>query len=61
MDAYGEGVKCLNGREKIAFDDIEGRRALEGRTVRDALDELARLASEVGSCLNVPEIESQES
>ncbi len=61
VDAYGEGVKCLNGRERIAFDSIEGRRELEGRTVRDALDELARLASEVGRYLNVPDIEASES
>lgn len=60
-DAEGEGVKCLNGEERIAFDSIEGRRALEGKTVRSALDQLARLASEVEAYLNVPDIESQES
>ncbi len=59
-DADGEGVKCLNGAERIAFDSIEGTRVLEGRTVRGALDELARLASEVEEYLNVPDIESQE-
>jgi hypothetical protein len=57
----GEGVKCLNGEERIAFDAIEGKRELEGRTVRWALDEMARLASEVEHYLNVPDIESQES
>lgn len=60
LDADGEGVKCLNGNERIAFDSIEGKRALEGRTVRWALDELGRLASEVEGYLNVPDIESQE-
>jgi hypothetical protein len=60
-DAHGEGVKCLNGREHIAFDSIEGRRALQGWVVRDALEELSRLASEVRTYLNVPDIETQES
>ena len=41
-DADGDGVKCLNGDERIAFDSIEGRRALEGRTVRSALEEMGR-------------------
>jgi len=59
-DADGEGVKCLNGRERITFDSIEGSRALEGWTVRHALDELARLSSEVERYLNIPDIEAQE-
>jgi hypothetical protein len=60
-DADGEGVKCLNGYEHILFDSIEGRRSLEGRTVRGALEEMARLASEIELYLNVPNIEAQES
>lgn len=59
-DAHGEGVKCLNGRERISFESIEGSRALEGWFVRDALAELGRLASEVERYLNIPDIESQE-
>lgn len=60
-DAAGEGVKCLNGNERIEFDRIEGKRALEGRTVRGALDDLTRLGSELERFLNVPDLESQES
>jgi hypothetical protein len=60
-DAIGEGVKCLNGSERIEFDRIEGKRALEGRTVRGALEDMGRLATEVEQYLNVPDIESQES
>lgn len=60
-DAAGEGVKCLNGNERIEFDSIEGKRALQWWSVRKALGELAQLASEIGQYLNVPDIESQES
>ncbi len=60
-DALGEGVKCLNGNERIEFDRIEGKRALEGRTVRGALDDMARLGSEIERYLNVPDIDGQES
>jgi hypothetical protein len=60
-DAMGEGVKCLNGSERIEFDPIEGKRTLQGRIVRRALDDLARLATEVEHYLNVPDIETQES
>jgi len=60
-DADGDGVKCLNPNDRVAFDTIEGRRALEGRTVRKGLDAMAKLASEVVGFLHVPDIESQES
>ena len=59
-DAEADGVKCLNGAERVAFDPFEGHRALEGRTVREALSELSRLASEAEAYLNVPDIERQE-
>lgn len=54
-DADGDGVKCLNGGEEISFEDIEGKRLLEGRSVRDALVVLAGFASEVVAYLKVPE------
>jgi hypothetical protein len=47
-DAEGSGVKCLNGRDEITFDDIEGMRLLEGLWVVDGLAVLAGLATEVG-------------
>ncbi|MGA2763394.1 MAG: hypothetical protein ABSG17_08530 [Spirochaetia bacterium] len=58
VDADGDGVMCLNGREEIAFEDIEGKHLLEGRKVRDALEVLAGLASEVVAYLKVPESDS---
>lgn len=54
-DAQGDGVKCLNGNEEIAFEDIEGRHLLAGMRVRDALAVLMGFASEVVSYLKVPE------
>ncbi|HUI71782.1 MAG TPA: hypothetical protein VL354_14780 [Spirochaetia bacterium] len=60
-DADGDGVKCLNAKDRVTFDSIEGRRALEGRTVRKSLEAMARLASEIVTFLQVPDMESQES
>jgi hypothetical protein len=60
-DASGDGVKCLNCDAEIAFDQIEGQRVLQGRTVRDALAELEQFALEAVSYLNIPDMESQES
>jgi len=57
-DADGDGVKCLNGREEIVFDQIEGARLLAGRKVTDALVVLAGFSSEVVAYLNVPVVES---
>jgi hypothetical protein len=59
-DASGDGVKCLNADREIAFDEIEGKKALEGRTVVEGLQLLADLADEAVSYLNIPEIETQE-
>lgn len=59
-DASGDGVKCLNADREIAFDEIEGKKSLEGKTVREALEDLGALATEVVAFLNIPEIESQE-
>jgi hypothetical protein len=60
-DAGGDGVKCLNCDGEIFFDQIEGQRILQGRTVRDALGDLEQFALEVISYLNIPDMESQES
>jgi hypothetical protein len=59
-DASGDGVKCLNGEAEIAFDEIEGTKLLEGKTVVEALRELQSLADEAVSYLSIPEIETQE-
>jgi hypothetical protein len=56
-DAEGSGVKCLNGRDEITFDDIEGRHLLEGLWVTDALAVLAGLASEVVAYLKGQQID----
>ncbi len=59
-DASGDGVKCLNAEREVAFDQIEGRKTLEGKTVLNALQELESLAEEAVAYLNIPEIETQE-
>jgi hypothetical protein len=59
-DATADGTKCLNGDRQISFDAVEGHRILQGRRVKDGLEELKRLAAEVVSYLNIPEIEIQE-
>ena len=60
-DAHGDMVKCLNCNGVIAFDAIEGTRALQGRTVGGALRDLRMFAEEAVAYLNAPEIEGQES
>jgi hypothetical protein len=60
-DAQGDGVMCLNCEAEISFDSIEGRRALQGRKVADALGDLRDFALEAIAYLNIPEIDSQES
>jgi hypothetical protein len=59
-DGHGDGVKCTNCDEEISFDSIEGRRALQGRKVADALGDLRDFALEAIAYLNIPEIDSQE-
>jgi hypothetical protein len=59
-DARGDGVKCLNGDEPIAFDRIEGERLLAGLPVVDALQALESFAEEVAGYLRVPDIEGPE-
>jgi len=59
-DARGDGVKCLNGDELVVFDQYEGKRALKGRMVREALAELSRLSLEIVTYLNVPDTDSEE-
>ena len=59
-DVNGDGVKCLNGEREVEFDQIEGRKSLEGRSILEALELLGSLAAEVVAFLNIPEIETQE-
>jgi hypothetical protein len=59
-DARGDGVKCLNGDEPIAFDRIEGERLLAGLPVTDALQTLESFAEEVAAYLRVPDVEGSE-
>lgn len=53
-DADGDGVKCLNGSQEVAFEKVDGTHLLDGRTVRDALILLSGLASEVVTYLKIP-------
>lgn len=59
-DARGDGVKCLNGDEKVVFERIEGDRLLAGLDVTDALQALAGFAAEVAGYLRIPDVEDQE-
>jgi len=59
-DAHGDMVKCLNCNGVIKFEEIEGKRVLQGRTVGGALTELRQFAMEAIAYLNIPEIEGQE-
>jgi hypothetical protein len=52
---------CLNPRDLLRFDRLQGRRHLEGQSVEKALAGLAEFSSEVARFLSVPQIESQES
>jgi hypothetical protein len=60
-DARTDGVQCLNAKDEIAFDPIEGVRRLAGRTVEEALGELEVFATEAVDYLSIPEIGNQES
>jgi hypothetical protein len=59
-DAHGDMVKCLNCNGVVRFDEIEGERVLQGRTVGGAVMELRQLAAEAVAYLNIPEIDGQE-
>ena len=60
-DIAGSGSICLNPRDLLRFDRLQGSRLLEGLSVEKALAALAEFSSEVSRFLNVPQIESQES
>ena len=61
-DVAEGGSVCLNHGDTLHFDRrIEGKRYLEGETVKGALGQLNNLGKEIVSFLNVPQIESQES
>jgi hypothetical protein len=59
-DARGDGVKCLNGDDTVAFDRIEGDRLLAGLAITDALQAFAGFAAEVSGYLRMPDAEGQE-
>ena len=59
-DIKVDGLKCLNGHETVLFDDIEGKRFLEGKTLREALQSIREFSIEVRDLLNVPDFYVQE-
>ncbi len=59
-DLAGDALKCLNGDDTISFDVIEGKRYLEGSTVREALEKLKQFSYEVIDYLDIPEIKLKE-
>jgi hypothetical protein len=60
-DIGASGSICLNPRDLLRFDRMQGGRQLEGLSVEKALARLAEFSSEVARFLNVPQIESEES
>jgi len=54
-DIADEGLICLNGEEPLYFEEIEGRRYLEGKTVQEALTIIHEFCREVLDYLNIPE------
>jgi len=60
-DIAASGSICLNADDVLRFDRRQGRRLLDGLTVKQALAELNDLSQEVVTYLNVPQIEVQES
>ena len=56
-DVETEGFKCLNGRARVDFDQIEGRRHLQNVMVVDALKQTRGFANEVAAFLNIPQFE----
>lgn len=59
-DIETEGFKCLNGKDIVRFEAVEGKRHLGGVRVLDALKQMRGYATEVVEFLNIPEFEAQE-
>lgn len=59
-DIAADGSTCLNADDVLHFTKMEGKRRLEGLSVRQALSQLNEFAQEVAAYLNVPQVESQE-
>jgi hypothetical protein len=57
-DIEKEGMICLNGFDPVEFDEIEGRRYLEGKTVQEALNIVYECSLEILDYLNIPEFNS---
>ncbi len=55
-DLEGDALKCLNGEDIVEFDPIEGKRYLEGFSVKDSLMKLESFASEVINFLDIPDL-----
>lgn len=60
MDIENDGLKCLNGNESVHFDDIEGKKYLEGRKLREALESIRGFSQEVIEFLDVPDFDIEE-
>jgi hypothetical protein len=59
-DIDKSGVACRNPEAEVHFEDLEGTRFLEGKTVHEALTVLDEFAGEVLSYFNLTEIVVQE-
>jgi len=57
-DIRKEGMICLNGFEPVEFDEIEGKRYLEGKTVQEALTIIYECSLEILDYLHIPEFNS---
>ena len=60
MDIENDGLKCLNGNDSVHFDDMEGKRYLDGRKLNEALQSISEFSQEVIEFLNVPDFYIEE-
>jgi hypothetical protein len=60
MDIENDGLKCLNGKDSVYFDDVEGKKYLEGRKLNEALQSIREFSQEVIEFLNVPDFYIEE-
>jgi hypothetical protein len=57
-DIAKDGLICLNGFDPVEFDEIEGVRYLEGKTVQESLNIIYECSLEILAYLNIPEFNS---